>query len=413
MALKYDFVINPFIVIFISVLLYGVHLTLFINAIYLLTRKQRVQAHRYFHIVTLVALFLFATAAIIVDIIGSAGAIIVTFELFDGTITTVEQSNGSILLLNILEEVILLMYSLANIVADAILLFRLYAVWGRRRSVLVVPVIVVILNNILAIIDTAIRLRVNVMVDGPEKNQSMSDSDMFWAENATVMTFTFMIVNLVVNTLVTGLIGESPNILGSLHFIHILLAFLEAGRIWWISRNINALYGRKGSQRKYARVVAIILESGVLYPVSILVALVITQRIPTSPNLFAILAEVVAIAPTLIIVRVAMGVDINEEQGVVYNTGIARIDTERVEGRGKDAQGILSTLMFATGENDTQFTSVVNLSTAHGSCDTSTNEDNRAIKTYHTARSRMSSAPPVRVTSRFLTLPGQAPLPSS
>ncbi|KIK57254.1 hypothetical protein GYMLUDRAFT_75753 [Collybiopsis luxurians FD-317 M1] len=341
MALQYSFVIDPFIVITIGVLLYGIYLTLLSSAIYLLAWRQSAQGHRKFHIVALVALFIFATAAVVVDIIGSAGAIIVTFEDFDGTITSAEQGKSKALFLNILEETVLLMYSLANIVADIILISRLYIVWGCRKRVVVVPVIIVILNNILAILDATIRLKVVLVVDGPE-NETMSTSDIFWTENATVMTLSFMIVNLVVNTLVTGLI---------------------AGRIWWISRKINASYGRNGSQRKYRRVIAIILESGVLYPVSILIALLIGQLVVPSPNLFAILAEIVAIAPTLIIVRVAMGVDVNDEQTAVYHPEGASSGIRGAEQEGFKEQEKLSALRFASGDN-TQFTSVINLSMA-------------------------------------------------
>ncbi|KAF5372276.1 hypothetical protein D9757_009650 [Collybiopsis confluens] len=135
-----------------------------------------------------------------------------------------------------------------DIVADAILIFRLYAVWGFRKRVIIAPLTITVLNNILAILDAAIRLKVVIIVDGPE-DQVMSESDIFWAENATTMTLAFMIVNLLVNTLVTSLI-----------------------------------------------------ESGMLYPVAILLALVLLHVLSHCPNLFAILAEVVAIAPTLIIV---------------------------------------------------------------------------------------------------------------
>ncbi|KAF5385644.1 hypothetical protein D9757_005563 [Collybiopsis confluens] len=370
MALQYYFVINPFIVISVGALLYGVYLTLFSSSIYLLARRRDANGQRNYHIIALITLFAFATAALILDIIGSAGALILTFEDFEGTVLSAAQLERGAFLLNILEELSLLIYTCANIVADAILIFRLYAVWGFRKRVIIAPLTITVLNNsecyiprkrrqkfkkdmhgfvcaVLAILDAAIRLKVVMIVDGPE-DQVMSESDIFWAENATTMTLAFMIVNLLVNTLVTSLI---------------------AGRVWWISRKINASYGNNGSQKKYRRVIAIILESGILYPVAILLALVLLHVLSHCPNLFAILAEVVAIAPTLIIVRVAMGVDVNNEQTVVYSSGGGSSGTERIgEERRIQGQEKLSALRFAsrgTRGSSTQFTSVVNLSTVH------------------------------------------------
>ncbi|GAW04157.1 hypothetical protein LENED_005932 [Lentinula edodes] len=298
MAFKYAFVINPFIVISIGVMLYGFYLALFPTALYHLCRNRGGWSHK-FSITALVALFIFATTALVLDIIGSAGAIILTFEDFDGTVVSAAQGKSKALFLNILEELVLMMYSFANVAADAVLLYRLYAVWGFRKRVIIAPLIIAVLNNVLAILDASIRLKIILVVDGPE-DQIMSPSDIFWTENATIMTLAFMIVNLVTNTLITGLI---------------------AGRIWWISRQISASYGRKGSQNKYMKIVAIILESGVLYPVAILVALLIGELVVPNPSLFALLAEVVAIAPTLIIVRVAMGVNVDIDPSTANNTG--------------------------------------------------------------------------------------------
>ncbi|KAF8823254.1 hypothetical protein HHX47_DHR10000398 [Lentinula edodes] len=153
-----------------------------------------------------------------------------------------------------------MMYSFANVAADAVLLYRLYAVWGFRKRVIIAPLIIAVLNNVLAVLDASIRLKIILVVDGPE-DQIMSPSDIFWTENATIMTLAFMIVNLVTNTLITGLI------------------------------------------------------------VAILVALLIGELVVPNPSLFALLAEVVAIAPTLIIVRVAMGVNVDIDPSTANNTG--------------------------------------------------------------------------------------------
>ncbi|KAJ3933327.1 MAG: hypothetical protein NXY57DRAFT_974081 [Lentinula lateritia] len=319
MAFKYAFVINPFIVISIGVMLYGFYLALFPTALYHLCRNRGGWSHK-FSIAALVALFIFATTALVLDIIGSAGAIILTFEDFDGTVVSAAQGKSKALFLNILEELVLMMYSFANVAADAVLLYRLYAVWGFRKRVIIAPLIIAVLNNVLAILDASIRLKIILVVDGPE-DQIMSPSDIFWTENATIMTRAFMIVNLVTNTLITGLIVP------------------PGSRFSWedmVDQSTDHL------------------ESGVLYPVAILVALLIGELVVPNPSLFALLAEVVAIAPTLIIVRVAMGVNVDIDPSTANNTG--SLNTVRMSVRGNEGPKVSALRFASVGGNSGQST---------------------------------------------------------
>ncbi|KAE9389975.1 hypothetical protein BT96DRAFT_363745 [Gymnopus androsaceus JB14] len=134
MALEYAFVINPFIVISIAVLLYGIYLILFPSALYLLSRNNGPQAQRRVFVPALVALFIFATAALVLDIVGSAGGIILTFEDFNGEVTSATQAKSKVLFLNILEEMVLLMYTFANIAADTILVKIIYRLFRRTET---------------------------------------------------------------------------------------------------------------------------------------------------------------------------------------------------------------------------------------------------------------------------------------
>ncbi|KIK65849.1 hypothetical protein GYMLUDRAFT_93695 [Collybiopsis luxurians FD-317 M1] len=385
---EHELIIDRIITICVSVLLYGINLMLFFTAIYLLVRKKKAQAQRNFHIVTLTALFLFATVAIIAYIVGSCIAIIAEVEDSLDLTTDLENDKGNGLSSDILQETVFSMYSLANAVADIILLSRLYSVWGYRKHVMVVPVILAILNNILGILSAALRLRVTVLFDGPS---ATSGFDKFWV-SITTTTTTFTIVNLFVYS-----------------FVNMLVTCLIAGRIWWISWKMTASYGRKGSRQKYRRAVIIFLESGLLYPVSILVVLVVA--VLTDADLSVILAQAVGIAPALIIVRVAMGIDFINEQTAVHGLGIASSGIQTAEG-GINSRGRRSTVRFAPEVISGQFTSAGDLSMICTGDETSTSEDNHAMQTYHTAQSRMSSAPAFAVTLSHLTLPGQVHMSS-
>ncbi|KAL0060964.1 hypothetical protein AAF712_012228 [Marasmius tenuissimus] len=103
-----------------------------------------------------------------------------------------------------------------------------------------------------------------------------------------------------------------------------ILTLLAAGRIFWISREASRIMG-KDTRRRYRTIIAIILESGVLYPAVMIVSVVMQMtldpevsgalRIDLTPTSFV----VAGIAPTLIIVRCA------------YGKAIKNVDRDRVE----------------------------------------------------------------------------------
>ncbi|KAF5346233.1 hypothetical protein D9758_014392 [Tetrapyrgos nigripes] len=92
---------------------------------------------------------------------------------------------------------------------------------------------------------------------------------------------------------------------------NLFIPFMIAGRIWWIGRQVSKSIGkRKNSLTR--RAIAICLESGMMYPLVL---------IPTlawiGPDLIPVLTQVVGIAPTFIIVRVALGVSIENVEDTV------------------------------------------------------------------------------------------------
>ncbi|KAJ7133775.1 hypothetical protein C8R46DRAFT_1362322 [Mycena filopes] len=98
-------------------------------------------------------------------------------------------------------------------------------------------------------------------------------------------------------------------------FTNTLSAALAAGRIWWISRRASAYLGRRSRQR-YLALTAILLESGLIYPAALIITIVVylTPSTPTNSVLVCIAAcyHIVGIAPTLIIVRVGLGVSTDD-----------------------------------------------------------------------------------------------------
>ncbi|KAG7094668.1 hypothetical protein E1B28_005489 [Marasmius oreades] len=93
---------------------------------------------------------------------------------------------------------------------------------------------------------------------------------------------------------------------------HLILTFMIGGRILWISREARRLMGRT-TRGRYNAIVAVIVESGVLYAATITAMLVIRYvsdpdaHGPVPIHLDAVATQVSGIAPTLVIVRVAYG----------------------------------------------------------------------------------------------------------
>ncbi|KAF9264573.1 hypothetical protein L218DRAFT_900391 [Marasmius fiardii PR-910] len=102
----------------------------------------------------------------------------------------------------------------------------------------------------------------------------------------------------------------------------VILALLTGGRIWWITRQARRLMGQS-TDAKYNSIVAIIIESGLLYASCLVGALVISFMLDpyahgVIPFEFGpILALMSGLAPTLVIVRVAYGKSVDSVHQVV------------------------------------------------------------------------------------------------
>ncbi|KAJ7023357.1 hypothetical protein C8F04DRAFT_1134553 [Mycena alexandri] len=102
-----------------------------------------------------------------------------------------------------------------------------------------------------------------------------------------------------------------------------------AGRIWWIHRKARA-YLEPAMQQRYTSAISILVESGVIYSATVL-AYLILGAIPSAnivqEPIFQMLTQVLGIAPTLIIVRVGLGVSVQSVESAV-RTAVATSDSE-------------------------------------------------------------------------------------
>ncbi|KAF8172522.1 hypothetical protein K438DRAFT_1851339 [Mycena galopus ATCC 62051] len=169
-----------------------------------------------------------------------------------------------------------IIYAINNSIADGLLIYRCYVVWNHDWRVIVLPVMLLIAS-------TACGL--DVFLDATPQ---------------------FAVI-LATNFLATG---------------------LTAGRIWWISHHARAYLGA-AAQRRYAAAIALVVESGMLYSATILAFLIVISFPSLSSTLeeplLQIVTQVMGIAPTLIIVRVGLGVTVEDSLSTGRTTTITRI----------------------------------------------------------------------------------------
>ncbi|KAJ8085437.1 hypothetical protein PM082_004253 [Marasmius tenuissimus] len=167
---------------------------------------------------------------------------------------------------------------LMNVIADCMLIHRCYVVWESRKSILYpLAFLSVAVNGLL------------LGSDIPRLVGIVSDKALFKRAN-NVNRGAFVAVAA----------------------FNFALTLITAGRISWLTREARALLGRRVDTR-YKRIVAIIIESGMLYSTTLLVSVIIPFVMDSGSagfipvDLSALTIQLSGLAPTLIIVRVAYG----------------------------------------------------------------------------------------------------------
>ncbi|KAJ3756397.1 hypothetical protein EV360DRAFT_84982 [Lentinula raphanica] len=232
--------------------LYGVHLSLFILSIFIILARKRRLYSKRTHLLASILLFVACTVSAVARLV---------FMMVDAGETGVDYSDGVSP-----AHVIIGLHCFANLVADALLIHRCYHIWTPRKSVLYPPIV-----GLLANLGIGIAALVNW--------------DLYWL---------FMLVTLVEN---------------------LYLTLITAGRIWYINRQSKSMLGSKVYSR-YQVIVNGILESGLLYPVVLIITAL--SLIPPKADYSRVLMfnvmlniqiQAVGLAQSLIIVRVGFGVD--------------------------------------------------------------------------------------------------------
>lgn len=165
-------------------------------------------------------------------------------------------------------------YVTNNVLADTLLLYRCYAIWGYKLRVVLGPII--------------------LLVAGTACGYIFEGSQPHLFKYAWIYPTLTLILNLI-------------------------LTALTAGRIGWFARNAQVLLGQNLVQR-YNATVAILIESGFIYSLYIGLDLATMTNKVGHAILDTGLIQVVGIVPTLIIVQVGLGREVHNLEANTPNS---------------------------------------------------------------------------------------------
>ncbi|EAU86945.2 hypothetical protein CC1G_09802 [Coprinopsis cinerea okayama7 len=237
-------------------LLYGVHLILFLICVYfLVARKMRLQ---WLMLSGVIAMFLLATADI------------------GFSFHTILKQTQSIVFPKFV------IYVTNNSIALLLLVARFYVVWGQKKWMLALALIPALAST---------GFGYACRIENPQTMKRLIPA--------------YFLINLITSNILTFLTGTS------LPFLQLraaascerALRFTTAGRIWWISRSASDVLGKR--RRQYRITSAIIVESGLLYSVSMLLVIALSSTVWVSVAA-AVMLRMVSIVPVLMVVQIAI-----------------------------------------------------------------------------------------------------------
>ncbi|KAF8869935.1 hypothetical protein BD779DRAFT_631369 [Infundibulicybe gibba] len=240
--------------ILFETLLYGIYIALFFICIHILLRNKPERTLQFPLLVLAVLMFAIATADI-----GVTYASLLRYAL-QGEIIPFRRIYPKFML-----------YVTNNVLADTLVIYRCYVVWGHNRRIIIFPCILLLAATICG-----------YLFEGATSPSLKRSFPIY-----LLMTFTL-------NTLIT---------------------ILTAGRIWWISRKARQILG-SDLVKRYNSAIAIIVESGAIYSTYIILDVIISGQLVLDAGLI----QMVGIVPTLIIVQVGLGRGIVGRSTTVIST---------------------------------------------------------------------------------------------
>lgn len=258
-------------------LLYGMYI-IFVYAIWPLLRRDTEMRKHHLRLATISTLLLFFT-------LGSAQVAFLIGEMLS-------PSKYAKLVFACAQSVV---YFLTNFFIGSFFIYRLYVIWQGKGPIIIFPIVMghLLGNTFVGIISTSHAFSSDV-----GKHSELLKS-IFRA---------ILLYNLVMNTIVSLVI---------------------AGRIWWISTRVQAILGKNFVQT-HATVIAMILESGIVYPAAIAICWISLSAkeylLPTmfsDRTVFAMLTQIAGIVSTATLLQRIHGINIADVRTEEVESAVA------------------------------------------------------------------------------------------
>ncbi|KAJ7038653.1 hypothetical protein C8F04DRAFT_1088243 [Mycena alexandri] len=255
----------------VEIACYGIYVSLFILAIHILARRKA--AGNKLLVLYTCTMAIFGTAQVVICLMQTAQIVRLVIVLVEEDTATSDVINPNLLRLEATAVSLALAQQLVfvgnNLLSDSLFLYRCFVIWGSRWRPVVLPGVLMI------------------------------------------STFGFACAVNITNSNSVFFVRRAPFILAAI--TNLTLVTLTCGRIWWIRRDALLVGADNRLRNRYNAAIAMILESGVLYAM-FATALAITA--PTGSDytfvLQGIAMQLINIAPTMIIVRVGLGHNVQD-----------------------------------------------------------------------------------------------------
>ncbi|KAI0746297.1 hypothetical protein C8Q80DRAFT_1174410 [Daedaleopsis nitida] len=262
--------ISVLVSIWMETLFYGIYVVLFVTSMFVITRSRKATVNTLFIRASTVAMFCIATAHIAVNL----RRLVEGFILPDTKAETLAYLYDIHQPLNVVKQYL---WVFNNILADSIIVWRLYAVWN---------IYVCILPIVLLVSVTAFGLATATSL-----LPAIGAGNTIFVSHFSRFATTQFALSLTNNVLVTLLI---------------------AGRIWYVTRDIRRYHHNTSSD--YRRAVIMVVESGALYAFTQVIQLAF--YVAKFPGLYFVsdtFIQIMAIVPTSVVLLVALGRTLIEE----------------------------------------------------------------------------------------------------
>ncbi|KIK50663.1 hypothetical protein GYMLUDRAFT_438082 [Collybiopsis luxurians FD-317 M1] len=295
--------VAPIISLSLALTILGIYIFLFGLTSYHLGSQAGVQ-HRQLQFVWITSLFLISALGALSNVSsGILDAVILYNTLRSQDVGPflhyVEQNETQTALVGVAYTCLIV----ANSMADAVLIHRIYLVWGSKKAVLILPILASLAINSVGLAGTVMRTK-------GFSNTSIASN--FNLESKGInFHLGFYYANAAVNFIFTMLI---------------------ASRLWWI---IQQKTSEENAMKltKYKMTVAILLECGLLYPISLIAHAAIegnVDKILTPVNLTPTVIILAGLVPTIIILRTCQEISLTDK-ALQRTTHVKHLETTSVE----------------------------------------------------------------------------------